>query len=114
MFTRPCRWLALSLLLALPLSATAVPPLGERQQELRRLLQHDCGSCHGLHLGGGLGPALSPASINGKSLDYLSMIILDGLPGSAMPGWRGLLSAADARWLAQLLQSGEMVGDNGS
>lgn len=109
-----CRSLALSLWLCLPLIVGAAPPASERQQELRQMLQHDCGSCHGLRLGGGLGPALLPVSIRDRSIDDLSAVILYGRPGTAMPGWRGLLSDADARWLARLLQSGELAAGNGS
>ena len=109
-----CRRLAPSLLLALPTLLSAAPPGVERQQELRHLLRHDCGSCHGMTLRGGLGPSLLPTALDGKPLDYLSAIILDGRPGSAMPGWRGMLSEADARWLAERLQSGELAVADGS
>jgi len=55
---------------------------------------------------GGLGPALLPSNLGGKPADYISAIILDGLPGTAMPPWRILISPAEARWLAaQLLQN---------
>ncbi len=105
--------LALSLLLAAPLfAANPVPP--ERQQELRNLLIQDCGSCHGLRLRGGLGPALLREQLQGKSADYLSMVILDGRPGSAMPGWRPLLTEPEARWIADLLLQGQALSENGS
>ena len=109
-----CRWLALSLLLAVPFALGSAPPSGERQQQLRHMLLHDCGSCHGMTLAGGLGPPLLPVALDGKPLEYLSAIILDGRPGSAMPGWRGMLSEADARWLAERLQSGELAVADGS
>ena len=111
-------WFALSCLLAGPL---LVSPLlagnavtAERQQELRNLMIQDCGSCHGLTLKGGLGPSLLPSMLHGKSADYLSTVILEGRPGSAMPGWRPLLSEAEARWMADLLLRGELVAENGS
>lgn len=106
-------WLALSLLLAAPLFAAA-PVSEDRQRELRNLLIQDCGSCHGLRLRGGLGPALLSEQLQGKSADYLSTVILDGRPGSAMPGWRPLLSEAEARWMAELLLQGQALSENGS
>jgi cytochrome c55X len=97
-------WLALSFLIAAPLTASD-DISGARQQELRNLLIQDCGSCHGLKMRGGLGPALVPHMLQGKSADYISSVILDGRPGTAMPPWRPLLSPAEAHWMAdQLLQ----------
>jgi cytochrome c55X len=76
-----------------------------RQQDLRNLLIQDCGSCHGLRMKGGLGPALLPSTLRGKPAEVISTIILDGRPGTAMPAWRPLISADEALWLAsQLLQ----------
>ncbi len=102
-------WPALSLLLVLSGAAApgaAAEPGAARQQALTDLLLQDCGSCHGLTLGGGLGPALEPARLAGHTVDTLSRIILDGMPGTAMPPWRGLLSADEARWLARRLLDG--------
>ena len=106
-------WLALSLLLAAPLFASN-PMALEREQELRNLLIQDCGSCHGLRLRGGLGPALLPQQLQGKSADYLSIVILEGRPGTAMPGWRPLLSPGEALWMARLLLDGEALSDHDS
>ena len=53
---------------------------------------------------------LSAASLRGKSVEYLSRVILDGRPGTAMPAWRPLLSAAEARWLAEMLIAGQSTG----
>lgn len=102
-------WPALSLLLATSAAVAdpgAVAPGAARQQALDDLLLQDCGSCHGLTLGGGLGPPLDPGRLAGHSVDTLSRIILDGLPGTAMPPWRTLLSADEARWLARRLLDG--------
>ncbi len=74
-----------------------------RQQDLKNLLIQDCGSCHGLQMKGGLGPALLASDLRGKSTAYISSIILDGKPGTAMPAWRALISPGEARWLAELL-----------
>lgn len=79
---------------------------GARAAELRRLLDQDCGACHGLTRGGGLGPALLPARLAGRSDADLVHIILDGVPGTPMPPWRGLISEDDARWLVRALREG--------
>ena len=98
------KWLVLSLILSAPSYADSISV--ERQQELQNLLIQDCGSCHGLLMKGGLGPALLPSSLGDKPADYISAIILNGLPGTAMPPWRFLISTAEAQWLAaQLLQT---------
>ena len=106
-------WLALSIMLTLPVLA-ASPVSSEREKELRNLMIQDCGSCHGLTLRGGLGPALLPASLQGKSADYVSGVILDGRPASAMPGWRPLISETEARWMAELLLNGGLLAEQGS
>lgn len=100
-------WLALSLVLAVPLAASDGVS-SDRQQELRNLLVQDCGSCHGLTMRGGLGPALLPDALSGKSAEAISAVIMNGRPGSAMPPWRFMLSPAEARWMAEVLLSGEL------
>ncbi|WP_176342886.1 c-type cytochrome [Billgrantia desiderata] len=103
--------LALLLLLALVLPGIAmaephaddVDP--QRQTELEALLYQDCGSCHGMTLRGGLGPALPRDRMEGFSVEALAHIIQYGIPGSAMPGWKALLSDAEARWLAEHLRT---------
>jgi len=89
----------------------AAMPSPEKQQELKKLLHRDCGSCHGLHLDGGLGPALSPERMRGYDRDALVRVILEGVPGTAMPGWESQLSEAEARWLARHLQNREPSQD---
>lgn len=81
-------------------------PAPERQQELLHLLKHDCGSCHGMTLKGGLGPALTPDALAGRPTELLVQTILDGRPNTAMPPWRGQLSRAEAQWLAEQLIAG--------
>lgn len=105
-------------LLSLLISVSASPVLSaqvvaddgvnaDRQQQLLHLLKQDCGSCHGLTLKGGLGPALLPEDLQGKPLSFLAETILNGRPGTAMPPWRGLIQPAEASWLAQVLLQGD-------
>lgn len=94
----------LTLLLAL-LGAPAWA--GPDAQALARLVQQDCGSCHGLSLKGGLGPDIRAASLGHHDRESLQAVILDGIPGTPMPPWRPLLSAAEAAWIADYLLKGE-------
>lgn len=89
------------MLLALPVSAGPVTP--DRAAELRHMVRQDCGSCHGLRMTGGLGRDITPAALEGRDPEGLAEIILDGMPGTAMPGWRPLLTEAEARWIANYL-----------
>ncbi len=88
--------------------ACGAEPGGARQAELLHLLKHDCGSCHGLRLEGGLGPALRSEQLAERPLELLVATILDGRFGTAMPPWRPFLSEEEARWLAVGLKSGNL------
>jgi cytochrome c55X len=85
--------------------AGAAPGAGQ-QQELRHLIKHDCGSCHGMTLKGGLGPPLTPAALAGKPSALLINSIIHGRPGTAMPPWQGLLSREQAAWIVEQLLKG--------
>jgi cytochrome c55X len=90
-----------------PLALAETPPVPspERGRELVRLVRQDCGSCHGLMLRGGLGPALLPETLRDKPPAGLKYTILLGRPGTAMPPWQPFLSEAEADWIvAQLLR----------
>ena len=76
------------------------------QAELVRIVRQDCGSCHGMRLTGGLGPALTREALADKPPAALAATIFHGRPGTPMPGWRGLLSEADAIWIAERLAGG--------
>ena len=78
----------------------------QRKAELTNLLRQDCGSCHGMTFKGGLGNPLLPEEMAAQDGDVLREIILDGVAGTPMPPWRGLLSVADAKWMVEQLQLG--------
>jgi len=92
--------------------AMAMAPLsaGEAADaaKLANLVRQDCGSCHGLTLRGGLGKPLTADHLRGWSREQLVSIILDGVPGTPMPPWRPLLSEADAGWIVDRLQQGNL------
>ncbi len=98
-------------LLLYPLAATAgdteVP--AARQYELLYFLKHDCGSCHGMTLKGGLGPPLLPENLTGKPKQYLVTTIMEGRENTAMPAWKSLLNKDEACWLSEQLQNGRIL-----
>ncbi len=99
--------LSLTALSALPAFASPAEPLSlKRQQELTYLVRQDCGSCHGMTLKGGLGTALLPENLKDSEVDILAAIILDGVPETPMPPWRGLLKEEEAMWIARQLKKG--------
>nr|WP_040329092.1 cytochrome c [Acidovorax delafieldii] len=85
---------------------TAAAPTTQRQQELVRMVRQDCGSCHGLRLTGGLGPALTREALADKPLESMVATIYHGRPGTPMAPWKAMLSEADALWIAQQLFAG--------
>lgn len=78
----------------------------QRKQQLTHLLRHDCGSCHGMTLKGGLGPELTANTLAQKSDNSLVSIIMYGRPGTAMPPWKNLITEDDARWLVHFMKTG--------
>lgn len=94
-------------LCALTASATAEAVSVQRQQELMDLVHQDCGSCHGMRLTGGLGPALTPQALQGKNHEFLTNTISQGRPGTPMPPWRTLLSEPEIAWIVDYLKSGD-------
>jgi cytochrome c55X len=97
------------LLLLILVSGTtfAGEPSTDRQNALRNMLKHDCGACHGLTLKGGLGPALLPEALAGKSDDFLADAILNGRKGTAMPPWQKFINRDEALWLIKVLRNPE-------
>ncbi|RTZ58380.1 MAG: cytochrome c [Gammaproteobacteria bacterium] len=81
-------------------------PEPQRQAELIHLLRQDCGACHGMRLLGGLGPALTPQSLNAKPREFLVTTILEGRAGTPMPPWKPFLTRDEATWLATRLKQG--------
>ncbi len=95
---------ALTLLLAAPALAE-VPP--DRARALEHMVLQDCGSCHGLTLKGGLGRPLTRDALAQAEPEALALIILDGIPGTAMPPWRPLMTEDEALWIAHYLKEKE-------
>ena len=70
------------------------------------MVRQDCGSCHGLTLKGGLGPALTPAALAGKPPEGLVATIIAGRPGTPMPPFRSILREDEAEWIVERLMEG--------
>ena len=77
-----------------------------RERALVRMVRQDCGSCHGMRLTGGLGPALTPAALLDKPIESLAATIYHGRPGTPMPPWKAMLAESEALWIAQQLVAG--------
>ena len=78
----------------------------QRVTELYNLLIQDCGSCHGMTLKGGLGPALTVEAISNKPRELILETVLNGRPGTPMPPWKNILSREEIEWLVDTLYKG--------
>ncbi len=95
-------------MLVFPCAVLAAEIPNERQQELLHLVKHDCGSCHGMTLKGGLGTPLTPDKLQGKSVEALSSIIMNGVKGTPMPPWKGILDKQEVTWMVKQLKTGTL------
>lgn len=86
--------------------AAAEAPAGARRAELVHLVRQDCGSCHGLTLKGGLGPALLPETLAAHTPESLAGVIRHGLAGTAMPPFAPFLTEPEALWIGEQLLKG--------
>jgi len=101
------KWGVIGVFLTSAYAVLAAPPTSKRQEALFHLLKHDCGSCHGMTLRGGLGPPLTAAALERRSSPALEATILFGRPGTPMPPWKGMLSGAEVEWVVRRLKSGD-------
>ncbi len=86
----------------------AEPLSHQRQEELVHLVKHDCGSCHGMTLKGGLGPALTKDALVGKPHGLIFNAIMHGRENTAMPPWAELLTQEEIEWMVVRLQKGNI------
>lgn len=87
-------------------AAEAAEPAPERQDELIKLVRQECGSCHGLTLAGGLGPSLQADAMAAMPVDSMVASIMNGRPGTAMPGWSRFMTEVEAEWMVKELMAG--------
>ncbi|MDP1611849.1 MAG: cytochrome c [Sulfuritalea sp.] len=95
-----------ALLLGCVVLPAAAEPSAARQKELIHLVRQDCGSCHGMTLQGGLGPALLPGTLADKPAESLVATIVGGRPGTPMPPWHRFLADGEAQWIVARLMAG--------
>ncbi len=93
---------------ALASAADARPeaPDPERARELVHIVRQDCGSCHGLTLKGGLGPALTVEALADKPAEGLVATIIGGRPGTPMPPFSTIVTEPEAEWIVDQLLRG--------
>jgi len=102
----PLLSLVAGLLVISPQVAAGELPDQARRAELLNLIRHDCGSCHGLTLAGGLGLPLLPEALKDKSPEALKETILRGRGGTPMPPWQAFISEEEAGWIVDMLMKG--------
>ena len=78
----------------------------QRVTELNNLLIQDCGSCHGMTMKGGLGPALTPEVLKSKPRELIETTITYGRPGTPMPPWNNILTKQEINWMVDRLYQG--------
>ena len=81
-------------------------PSSDRAAFIVNMVKQDCGSCHGLTLRGGLGPALTTEALRDKPDALLVDTILQGRMNTAMPPWNRFLTQDEAVWVVQSLKLG--------
>lgn len=98
----------LGVFFSVPGAACAADPAPDavRRVELVKLVRNDCGSCHGMQLTGGLGPALTPQALKDKPEKSLIATILYGRSGTPMPPWQAFMTEAEAAWIVENLIQG--------
>lgn len=87
-------------------AGAANEPSQARRAELLNMIRHDCGSCHGLTLAGGLGLPLLPEALKDKPPEALKETILRGRGGTPMPPWQAFITEDEAGWIVELLLKG--------
>ena len=78
----------------------------QRQGELKNLLLQDCGSCHGMTLKGGLGPALTRDVVSSLPRELVYVTISEGREGTPMPPWKNILAKNEINWIVDTLYKG--------
>jgi mono/diheme cytochrome c family protein len=96
-------WIALSVLMAIPQSASAQAQLNDTQKLGERLFEQSCGVCHTRPtlVSGLYGPALSKEAAGGRE-DVIRDVISNGTP--RMPGFKYTYDPAQIAAIAAYLK----------
>lgn len=89
-----------------PVNVQAETLTPQRKSELNNILIQDCGSCHGMTMKGGLGPALTPDVLKNKSRQMIEVTITYGRAGTPMPPWNTMFSKQEINWIVDTLYTG--------
>ena len=108
-FPKVLRAASIFLALSIPVCSLASEINSLQQERLIHLLKHDCGSCHGLTLKGGLGPSLLSERLATLPRELVVNTILYGRNGTPMPPWKTILTHSEVEWLVDYLYSGDAV-----
>jgi mono/diheme cytochrome c family protein len=91
---------------------TADPVLStEERGEAEKMYAKNCAACHGRQgagdgtAAGALAPKPTDFRLQRPSLDYAEAVLVQGVPGTAMPPWRDRLDAGQRRLLARHVRS---------
>lgn len=103
------RMLGIMLVTLQPIPALAGGDEVRSGPELTNLVLQDCGSCHGMTLKGGLGPPLRPENLDQLPAEAIAAIIREGVPDTAMPAWKPLLTPGEIDWISRQLKSGTLI-----
>ncbi|NPA66027.1 MAG: nitrite reductase [Epsilonproteobacteria bacterium] len=77
---------------------------GTSNMDVASVFEKECQGCHGPNHEGGVGADLRPNVIAKKNSYELAQTILNGRPGTAMPGFKDSFSKADADKMVDYLQ----------
>ena len=83
-------------------SAQSASPLNT--ERLKHIIKHDCGSCHGMTLKGGLGPSILEEDLKKWSDEQLFTVIKWGRPKLVMPPWKDIFTDQEIQWIIKYLR----------
>ena len=89
-------------------------PDGGQWAEGISLFANNCTVCHGVNgEGSDLGAALNTAELREREADELARIITEGVPGTAMAGWKNSMSAGEIEDLVAFLHNWDVITEQG-
>ncbi|MFN2138689.1 MAG: c-type cytochrome [Candidatus Promineifilaceae bacterium] len=92
----------------------ALGPEGTQWAEGMALFASNCTVCHGINgEGTDLGVVLNSPELRAKAPDELARTVAEGVPGTAMAGWKNALSAAEIESLVAFLRNWDVIEAQG-
>jgi len=78
---------------------------GSSKMDFAKVYEKECQGCHGPIHQGGVGSDLRPKALKKKEAYSLAETIMNGRPGTAMPGWKHMFSKDDATGMVDWLMN---------